>query len=120
MAERALVELRAGESKALQAAAAEGDRAERARHALEQARAALAALRNAREQAAAALLARELRPGEPCPVCGSTEHPRPAAGDGEIPGEAALEAAERCKPRRAKRNGRRRTGHASRRSATRP
>jgi DNA repair protein SbcC/Rad50 len=95
MAERALVELRAGESKALQAAAAEGDRAERARHALEQAHAALAALRNAREQAAAALLARELRPGEPCPVCGSTEHPRPATGDGEIPGEAALEAAER-------------------------
>ena len=42
----------------------------------------------------AGLLAETLRPGDPCPVCGSTEHPMPALKSPEAPTEAALESAE--------------------------
>jgi exonuclease SbcC len=40
----------------------------------------------------AAVLASSLRPGEPCPVCGSTDHPRPAAVAAEVPTEAEVVA----------------------------
>ena len=43
----------------------------------------------------AGILADTLRPGEPCPVCGSTEHPMPAVKSVEAPTEAALERAEK-------------------------
>ena len=43
----------------------------------------------------AGLLAETLRPGEPCPVCGSTEHPLPACKSPEAPTEAELERAEK-------------------------
>lgn len=43
-------------------------------------------------QGQAALLARELAPGEACPVCGSTHHPSPAPGADAMPDTAALEA----------------------------
>lgn len=59
-----------------------------------EARAQAEALRKARESGSAALLAVDLRPGAPCPVCGSTEHPRPAARGGEIPSPEALAAAD--------------------------
>ena len=42
----------------------------------------------------AGILAESLRPGEPCPVCGSTEHPMPAGKSPEAPTEAELESAE--------------------------
>lgn len=42
----------------------------------------------------AAMLASELAPGEPCPVCGSKEHPNVAKGHGPMVTEEDLEAAE--------------------------
>ncbi len=41
----------------------------------------------------AGALARELQPGEACPVCGSTEHPAPAHAPEDLPTEAELERA---------------------------
>jgi len=55
--------------------------------ALAQRRAAesLRALRQAWQAGQAVVLARELRHGAPCPVCGSAEHPAPAVGAQEVP-----------------------------------
>jgi exonuclease SbcC len=44
----------------------------------------------ARDEGRAANLAASLSPGHPCPVCGSTDHPRPAAGQEAIPGEPEI------------------------------
>ncbi|MBZ0266365.1 AAA family ATPase [bacterium] len=40
------------------------------------------------------LLAKELEDGEPCPVCGSIEHPNPSRSDEDIPSEEQLKSAE--------------------------
>jgi len=66
-----------------------------AREAVTTSRADAVGLRQAREAASAALLAQDLRHGEPCPVCGSTEHPHPATGSREIPSPQAIAAADR-------------------------
>ena len=50
----------------------------------------LEALETAWLEGQAAILAQQLIPGVPCPVCGSTEHPSLARSDHELPSEAAL------------------------------
>ncbi|TDE29477.1 SMC family ATPase [Actinomadura sp. 6K520] len=51
-------------------------------------------LRQARLDGMASVLAGELRDGEPCRVCGSTEHPAPGTPSAEIPGEDEVEQAQ--------------------------
>ena len=47
--------------------------------------------------AAAGLLASRLKPGLPCPVCGSTDHPAPASLPEDVPSEEELQAGKaRC------------------------
>jgi exonuclease SbcC len=63
--------------------------------ALDDASAALRAIEAAMHAGHAAVLARALRDGEPCPVCGSAEHPAPAETLASTPTEADHAAAER-------------------------
>ena len=42
----------------------------------------------------AAILASQLRDGEPCPVCGSVHHPRPAVSDRNLPTEEEVKKAQ--------------------------
>ena len=52
------------------------------------------ALRSRRRASLAAELAEKLASGDPCPVCGSAEHPAPAAPGADHVGEEAITAAE--------------------------
>lgn len=54
----------------------------------------LAGLQHLFSEGQAALLARELQPGEACPVCGATEHPLLAVSEAVIPDEARLKKAQ--------------------------
>ncbi len=51
-------------------------------------------LQDARLNGMAAELAASLRPGGPCPVCGSTEHPMPATADAEAVSAGQVQAAQ--------------------------
>lgn len=53
----------------------------------------LAALQQAWTTGQAAMMAAKLAEGNPCPVCGSCHHPRPAFSPEGMPGEGTLEAA---------------------------
>ena len=53
------------------------------------------ALLRTRLRQSAAMLAEELAPGEPCPVCGSCEHPAPAAGSPDAVTDDDVDAAAR-------------------------
>lgn len=78
----ALEELRRGEEVAREAA-------DRAASALAEASLALADFETARRGGLAAELASALAAGEPCPVCGSREHPAPAGAAAGVPAGAA-------------------------------
>ena len=56
-------------------------------------------LTTARDEARAAALARTLARGQPCPVCGSTEHPAPATGHEAVPTESDVAAARAVRDR---------------------
>ncbi len=73
--------------------AARADRAvQAAQTKLDQAVEALHAMEQAFHAGSAALLARQLEPNQPCPVCGSTHHPAPAVGaETDIPDASAVE-----------------------------
>lgn len=43
----------------------------------------------------AAILASQLKEGEPCPVCGAVHHPRPAISDKKLPTEAEVKRVQR-------------------------
>ena len=49
-------------------------------------------------ESSAGLIARDLKAGKPCPVCGSTEHPAPAQLREDLPDSAQLEAQRNALP----------------------
>ena len=51
----------------------------------------------------AGILADELRPGKPCPVCGATEHPMPAAHIQDAPDKAQVDFAAEAQDQAARR-----------------
>lgn len=65
-----------------------------AEQAYAQARRALETLQQAWIAGQSAVLAGQLIEGEPCPVCGSTHHPQPAAASDAVPSEARIKTAQ--------------------------
>ncbi len=84
-----------GEARVAEEARAAAEEASR-RHrcARDEARQTLETLLRQRSEAQAALLARDLKPGAPCPVCGATHHPHPAQAAGPLPETQAIQDAE--------------------------
>ncbi|QSX32344.1 SMC family ATPase [Shewanella avicenniae] len=70
------------------------EQGKQAKAALDTAEAQLTQLRIQWHQGQAALLAQQLGPNVPCPVCGSQQHPNPAHSELEIPTEQQLEHAQ--------------------------
>ncbi len=71
------------------------DLAARSEASLEKALADRVALDTAWIKGQAAILAAKISPGQPCPVCGSTDHPRLATADKPLPDEQALQTKAR-------------------------
>ena len=84
----------------------------RAAEAAQAASAYYSALDRAYLDAQAGILARTLTPGQPCPVCGATEHPCPAAAPEQTPDAAARKRAK-ADSERAQRDAEERSAEAS-------
>lgn len=88
-----------------------------AREALDAAKAKQARMQAAFLDAQANVLAATLTPGTPCPVCGSTDHPHPAAAPpNEVPDEAQLKAASDAEESALERANEAGRNHASRKA----
>jgi len=61
----------------------------------QQAKADLTLLQDAWHRGQAAILAGKLVTAEPCPVCGSLEHPNPAYSDAELPSEEQIKESQK-------------------------
>lgn len=85
--QKALEELQKEYQKAVKDYLSAKDTASRLRQKYEQ-------MKEAYMDGQAGVLAATLKQGEPCPVCGSTEHPFPAVQDGDAPDKEAVEEAE--------------------------
>ena len=104
---------------AAQAAAQRQQQYAAAQTALDAAEAEYAALQRQLNANRAGLLALQLQPGQPCPVCGATEHPHPAELPQDHVTEQALEAREQAltAQRRATAASSRTAGDAAARAA---
>lgn len=87
---------------------------EEAQRAVEAARDRLKRLLDRRHEAQAATLAATLEAGAPCPVCGSLDHPQPAAGSSDQPSEEDLRDARHRSEAAEERLGRARDTEATR------
>jgi exonuclease SbcC len=90
---RQLADLRAKQASAKESQEAEARQLAEAERRLETAVASRDRLLSAFESGQAARLAESLSEGEPCPVCGSAEHPQPARAGEDLPSEDDVEAA---------------------------
>ena len=88
------VQARKDLEKALEALEHAKEKLESATHAVGQSEMAHIALRERFWLGQAGLLAKDLRAGEPCPVCGATQHPAPCPLSEQTPSKEELDRAE--------------------------
>ncbi len=89
---KSLEKLRAELNKTLREYNQAGESYRQAEENMKRAKEELYKLQETWNKGQAAILAGKLAPGEPCPVCGSLEHPSPARSDSHLPSEEDIKA----------------------------
>jgi len=98
--ERSLTRRKELEAKVLELESGQKDHAKKqaariaAQKKVEQQKKRLSELQASWTQGQAAILAQVLKEGQPCPVCGSLEHPYPAVSQEALPGQPEIEASQ--------------------------